>query len=96
MTRIALPSSGANSRTISSGTSSPRESVDEVVLVASELVGNAVRHTVAKDDLGLDVDWTIEAQGVTVRVCDPSPVPPSRARRAQRTRAAAGCTSSSC
>lgn len=53
------------------------QSIDAVVLVASELVGNAVRHTTAADGVGLAVDWALDDRGITVQVCDPSPVPPA-------------------
>jgi anti-sigma regulatory factor (Ser/Thr protein kinase) len=52
------------------------DSIDMVVLVASELVGNAVRHTPTADG-GLVVDWTIDGGGVTVQVADPSPAAPA-------------------
>lgn len=49
------------------------DSIDEIVLVASELVGNAVRHTTAPAAAQpLDVTWTVDAAGVTVWVADPS------------------------
>jgi anti-sigma regulatory factor (Ser/Thr protein kinase) len=51
-----------------------RESIDDVVLVASELVGNAVVHTGVQDDL--DVSWELEPGAVVVRVADPSGVLP--------------------
>ena len=50
--------------------------IDEVLLVATELVGNAVRHTVHRPDNLLEVSWTLDDAGVTVAVADPSPVPP--------------------
>lgn len=50
------------------------ESIDEVVLVASELVGNAVRHTAAGP---LDVTWDLDPDGVTVRVADASTTLPT-------------------
>lgn len=54
------------------------ESVDDVVLVASELVGNAVLHASAIDGNGLDVDWDVEPDAVVVRVRDGSTTPPRR------------------
>ena len=48
-----------------------RDSIDDVVLVATELVGNAVVHTVTPDD-ALDVSWEIEPASVVVRVADTS------------------------
>lgn len=50
------------------------DSIDEVVLVASELVGNAVRHTPPGP---LDITWDIDPGGVTVRVADPSSTLPT-------------------
>lgn len=52
--------------------------IDDVVLVASELVGNAVRHAAASVDHILDVSWDIEADSVVVRVLDGSPELPRR------------------
>ncbi|MGH8862225.1 MAG: ATP-binding protein [Jatrophihabitantaceae bacterium] len=46
--------------------------IDEVSLVASELIGNAVRHTRAADDSDLDVTWTVGPDGVLLSVEDPS------------------------
>lgn len=54
------------------------ESIDEVVLVASELVGNAVRHTHAVEGIDVGVDWTLADDAVTVQVSDPSAVAPTR------------------
>jgi anti-sigma regulatory factor (Ser/Thr protein kinase) len=53
-----------------------RESIDEVVLVASELVGNAVRHTPPGQLDALEVTWTVDDEGVLVAVIDPSFVIP--------------------
>jgi anti-sigma regulatory factor (Ser/Thr protein kinase) len=53
------------------------DSIDEVVLVASELVGNAVRHTHSVNGTGLAVDWALDDAGVTVQVADPSPAAPA-------------------
>jgi anti-sigma regulatory factor (Ser/Thr protein kinase) len=50
--------------------------VDEVVLIASELVGNAVRHTPAPPSGLLEVSWSLDDTGVTVGVVDASPTPP--------------------
>ncbi len=47
------------------------QSIDDVVLVASELVANAVRHAPPTGDL--DVAWTITAESVLIEVCDASP-----------------------
>lgn len=55
-----------------------RDSVADVVLVASELVGNAVIHASQPDDLQveLDVIWEFDDGSVIVRVGDSSDVPP--------------------
>lgn len=45
------------------------DSVDDVLLVASEMVGNAVVHS---DDGDLDVGWQVDFDTVTVRVTDRS------------------------
>jgi anti-sigma regulatory factor (Ser/Thr protein kinase) len=47
------------------------DSIDDVVLVASELVGNAVLHASALDQ-ELDVAWDVEPESVVVRVLDGS------------------------
>jgi anti-sigma regulatory factor (Ser/Thr protein kinase) len=46
--------------------------IDDVVLVASELVGNAVTHAAASFDSSLDVSWDLEPDAVVVRVLDGS------------------------
>jgi anti-sigma regulatory factor (Ser/Thr protein kinase) len=53
--------------------------IDDVVLVASELVSNAVVHTPADlvDD-GLDVGWDVRPDCVLIQVIDPSPDLPRR------------------
>jgi anti-sigma regulatory factor (Ser/Thr protein kinase) len=48
------------------------DSIDDVVLVASELVGNAVRHAAASFDSSLAVSWDVEPDAVVVRVLDGS------------------------
>jgi anti-sigma regulatory factor (Ser/Thr protein kinase) len=50
----------------------PADAIDDAVLVASELVGNAVRHTTAAASDTLDVSWNIDSSGVRVSVGDPS------------------------
>jgi serine/threonine-protein kinase RsbW len=55
------------------------DAVDDAVLVASELVGNAVRHTTASAVGTLNVTWDVDATGVWVCVGDSSAAPP-RAR----------------
>jgi len=52
-----------------------RDSIDDVVLVASELVGNAVVHTAARREQ-LAVSWEVEPVTVVVRVTDSSPTLP--------------------
>lgn len=47
-----------------------QESVDDVLLVASELVGNAVVHGHAVANGALDVGWDVEDDVVIVRVND--------------------------
>jgi anti-sigma regulatory factor (Ser/Thr protein kinase) len=54
------------------------DSIDDVVLVASELVGNAVTHAPARLDSGLNVTWEVEPDAVVVRVLDGSPDLPRR------------------
>lgn len=46
------------------------DSVDDVVLVASELVGNAITHAAAQGEL--DVAWDILGDSVIIRVSDSS------------------------
>lgn len=53
------------------------DSIAEIVLVASELVGNAVRHTHSVNGTGLAVDWALDDVGVTVQVADPSSAVPA-------------------
>jgi anti-sigma regulatory factor (Ser/Thr protein kinase) len=52
------------------------EDVDAVTLVASELVGNAIRHSGAVEDAELDISWTVAEHEVYVCVGDPSVVLP--------------------
>ena len=49
-----------------------RERIEEILVVASELVGNAIRHTGAVRSEPLEVTWDVDAAGVTVRVGDSS------------------------
>lgn len=49
-----------------------RDGIDAATLVASELVGNAVRHTSACEDDDLDVGWTVHNDTVLISVEDPS------------------------
>jgi anti-sigma regulatory factor (Ser/Thr protein kinase) len=49
------------------------ERIDDVVLVASELVSNAVVHATSAVDDELDVTWEIRPDCVLIRVVDASP-----------------------
>lgn len=53
-----------------------RESIDSVVLIASELMANAVRHADAGQQ-GLRVSWELDADAVRVDVADEDPDIPS-------------------
>lgn len=48
----------------------PQSAIDEIVLVASELVGNAIRHSAPGLDGTLSVEWDIDGSYAVVRVCD--------------------------
>jgi serine/threonine-protein kinase RsbW len=50
----------------------PADAIEDALLVASELVGNAVRHTTASESATLDVSWDVDRWGVRVSVVDPS------------------------
>ena len=52
------------------GVGVPTQIVDDVVLVASELVGNAVRHARALPAGQLAVGWERRADGITICVTD--------------------------
>lgn len=54
----------------------PPDAIGDALLVASELVGNAVRHTSAAESDTLDVSWDVDPSGVRVCVGDPSDEPP--------------------
>ena len=54
------------------------ERIDDVVLVASELVSNAVVHATNDADDDLDVAWEIRPDCVVIRVVDASPELPRR------------------
>jgi anti-sigma regulatory factor (Ser/Thr protein kinase) len=51
----------------------PADAAEDVVLVASELVGNAVVHAGAGRSDDLAVTWQVAPEAVTVEVGDPSP-----------------------
>jgi anti-sigma regulatory factor (Ser/Thr protein kinase) len=59
------------------GNAVARDSIDDVILVASELVGNAVMHTGSVSD-DLSVSWELEPSSVVVCVADSSDTPPER------------------
>ncbi len=65
---------------------SAADTAEDVVLVASELVGNAVVHAGAGVDHDLAVTWEVAPEAVTVEVGDPSPQLP-RVRAASNTAA---------
>ena len=52
--------------------------IDDIVLVASELVSNAVVHTSHDVDDALDVAWEIQPDCVLIKVIDASPDLPRR------------------
>jgi len=60
------------------------QSLDDVLLVASELVSNAVRHGCggrpAPDRPAVDVGWEVSGEDVVLRVDDPSPTLPAPLR----------------
>lgn len=56
------------------------DSIDTVLLVTSELVSNAVRHSPPTQRGTLDVAWKYDADSVTVRVTDGSTRLPRRRR----------------
>ncbi len=56
------------------------DSVDEAVLVASELVGNAIRHAVAGEQGELDVRWGLDGDEVLISVGDHAPGRPTLRR----------------
>lgn len=52
--------------------------VDDVVLVASELVANAIRHAEPVSARKIDVTWDFEDDGIVIRVEDGTAEPPRR------------------
>jgi len=48
------------------------ESIEEVLLVMSELVGNAIRHTAPTATRDLSVSWQVSPDSIVVQVSDPS------------------------
>src|SRR5690348_8688501 len=53
-------------------------STDVVLLIATELVGNAVRHSVPSRDGLLNVQWDLDGYRLTVQVSDSSTDMPQR------------------
>jgi len=58
--------------------------IDDVVLVASELVSNAVRHGTPVAARKIDVTWDFDADGVVIRVEDGSALQPKPKRAGTR------------
>jgi two-component sensor histidine kinase len=56
----------------------PNDCIDDVVLVASELVGNAVLHAGPSFDHELDVTWELQPDAVLVQVRDGTTALPHR------------------
>jgi anti-sigma regulatory factor (Ser/Thr protein kinase) len=48
------------------------DTIDAATLVASELVGNAIRHTGVLENGALDIGWTVGPDEVVIYVEDPS------------------------
>ena len=55
-----------------------QDRIDDVVLVASELVSNAMVHADTRTDEELDVTWDVQPDYVLVKVVDASPDLPMR------------------
>jgi anti-sigma regulatory factor (Ser/Thr protein kinase) len=60
------------------------DSIGDVLLVVSELVGNAVLHTAAAVGDGLDVQWDVVDGHVLVAVHDPSSEVPQQRSATER------------
>jgi two-component sensor histidine kinase len=58
--------------------------VDDAVLVASELVANAVRHASPVAARKIDVTWDFEGNDIVIHVCDGTAVEPRRCRVSAR------------
>jgi anti-sigma regulatory factor (Ser/Thr protein kinase) len=71
------------------GRAVPRDCIEDVVLVTSELFGNAVRHTGDAADR-LSVAWDVAPGAVVVRVADPSDELPHRRPSTDRDAAGRG------
>lgn len=59
------------------------ELVYEAVLIASELVTNAIRHGLSEGDAGVELAWRRQAARVICMVTDRSPLPPVLGRADQ-------------
>lgn len=57
-----------------------QDTVDDVLLVASEVVGNAIRHARAIGTDALDVSWSVDGAYLTLSVVDGSADLPLRRR----------------
>lgn len=57
---------------------------DDIVLVASELVANAIRHAAPASARKIDVTWDFEGTEIVIRVGDGSTVEPRRRRTSAR------------
>jgi len=58
--------------------------IDDAILVASELVANAVRHTPPVSASRLRVSWDLEPQSLMIRVEDGSPESPRKRAPGER------------
>lgn len=61
-----------------------QDCIDDAVLVASELVANAIRHTVPLDRSAIDVRWDVVTDTVLIQVEDGSSTPPRRREPGER------------
>jgi anti-sigma regulatory factor (Ser/Thr protein kinase) len=48
------------------------ETIDDVTLIASELIGNAIRHCSPAERDGLEFAWQIDPDAIEISVADPS------------------------
>jgi anti-sigma regulatory factor (Ser/Thr protein kinase) len=77
VTIVYVPSSPASAATVRQHLAAdltdahvPTSVVEDAVLIASELISNAIRHAHTLPDGTLAVAWEVDGQGVTVRVTD--------------------------
>ena len=68
--------------------------VEDITLVASELVGNAIRHAGGDESDSWAVTWVVQPNEILISVEDPSSEMPIRAVRPPRRRTAADWRSS--